>query len=161
VTRFLKNSFIFKNGNFLTQNNLRKRIPRWFGRENEENVVWTRDWCGWPFSPRCSVVLITWLWVTLYTLWTLVLRRLILLPVYAGWSCFLFTRVDLASCLRGLILLPVYAGWSCFLFTRVDLASCLRGLILLPVYAGWSCFLFTQVDLAYNFSFILTIIEFG
>ena len=23
----------------------------WFGRENDENVVWTRDWCGWPSSP--------------------------------------------------------------------------------------------------------------
>ena len=27
-------------------------ISRWFGRENEENVVRTRDWCGWPSSPR-------------------------------------------------------------------------------------------------------------
>ena len=24
----------------------------WFGRENDENVVRTRDWCGWPSSPR-------------------------------------------------------------------------------------------------------------
>ena len=23
-----------------------------FGRENYENVVRTRDWCGWPSSPR-------------------------------------------------------------------------------------------------------------
>ena len=24
----------------------------WFGRENDENVVRTRDCCGWPSSPR-------------------------------------------------------------------------------------------------------------
>ena len=39
-------------GNFLTQNNRKTRIPRWFGRENEENVVRSRDWCGMPSSPR-------------------------------------------------------------------------------------------------------------
>ena len=27
----------------------------WFGRENDENVVRTRDWCGWPSSPRTIV----------------------------------------------------------------------------------------------------------
>ena len=24
----------------------------WFGGENDENVVRTRDLCGWPSSPR-------------------------------------------------------------------------------------------------------------
>jgi len=38
-------------GNVLTQNNRRKRIPRWLGRENEENVARTRNCCGWPSSP--------------------------------------------------------------------------------------------------------------
>ena len=37
-------------GNFSTQNNRRTRIPRWLGRENEENVARTRNWCGWPSS---------------------------------------------------------------------------------------------------------------
>ena len=26
----------------------------WFGRENDENVVRTREWCGWPSSPRTT-----------------------------------------------------------------------------------------------------------
>ena len=37
-------------GNFLSQNNRRTRIPRWLGRENEENVARTRNCCGWPSS---------------------------------------------------------------------------------------------------------------
>ena len=37
--------------NFLTHNNRRKRISRWFGREKEENVARTRSYCGWPSSP--------------------------------------------------------------------------------------------------------------
>ena len=38
----------------------RSRISRWFRRENEENVVRTRDWCGWPSSPRLSVCKLVW-----------------------------------------------------------------------------------------------------
>jgi len=38
-------------GNYLTQNNQRRRIPRWLEWENEENVARTRSWCGWPSSP--------------------------------------------------------------------------------------------------------------
>ena len=29
-----------------------KRIPRWLEQENEDNVAWTRNCCGWPSSPR-------------------------------------------------------------------------------------------------------------
>ena len=39
-------------GHFKKNNIERTRISRWFGRENEENVVRTKDWCGWPSSPR-------------------------------------------------------------------------------------------------------------
>ena len=28
----------------------------WFERENDENVVRTRDWCGWPSSPHLTLV---------------------------------------------------------------------------------------------------------
>jgi len=49
VAIFLKNVFIFKDR---TKKNIeRTRISMWFGRENDENVVRTRDWCGWPSSP--------------------------------------------------------------------------------------------------------------
>ena len=37
------------------KNNIEKtRGSMWFGRENDENVVRTRDWCGWPSSPRLT-----------------------------------------------------------------------------------------------------------
>ena len=32
----------------------RTRISRWLGRENEENVARTRNYCGCPSSPRSS-----------------------------------------------------------------------------------------------------------
>ena len=52
VAIFLKNVFIFKDRTLKKNNIERKRISMWFGRENDENVVRTRDWCGWPSSPR-------------------------------------------------------------------------------------------------------------
>ena len=50
--RHLKNVFIFKDRTFKKNNIERTRISMWLGRENDENVVRTRDWCGWPSSPR-------------------------------------------------------------------------------------------------------------
>ena len=52
VAIFLKNVFIFKDRTLKKNNIERTRISTWFGRENDENVVRTRDWCGWPSSPR-------------------------------------------------------------------------------------------------------------
>ena len=43
VAIFLKNVFIFKNRTLKKNNNERTRTLMWFGRENDENVVWTRD----------------------------------------------------------------------------------------------------------------------
>ena len=54
VAIFLKNVFIFKDRTLKKNNIERMRILRWFGRENDENVVQTRDWCGWPSSPRLA-----------------------------------------------------------------------------------------------------------
>ena len=56
VSIFLKNVFIFKNRTLKKNNIERTRFSRWFGRENEENVVQTRDWCGWPSSPHLTNV---------------------------------------------------------------------------------------------------------
>ena len=39
---------------FKTQNNW--RIPRWFGRENGNNVARTRNCCCWPSSPGLNVL---------------------------------------------------------------------------------------------------------
>ena len=39
--------------------NRRTRIPNWLGRENEENVVRTRYFCGWPSSPQLTTFLFT------------------------------------------------------------------------------------------------------
>ena len=55
VALFLKNVFIFKDRTLLKNNIERTRISRWLGQENEENVARTRDWCGWPSSPRWGV----------------------------------------------------------------------------------------------------------
>ena len=33
------------------------RISVWLGRENEENMAWTRNCCGWPSSPPGSYYL--------------------------------------------------------------------------------------------------------
>ena len=52
VAIFLKNVFIFKDRTLKKNNIERTRISMWFGRENDENVVRTRDWCGWPSSPH-------------------------------------------------------------------------------------------------------------
>ena len=54
VAIFLKNVFIFQDRTLKKNNFERTRISMWFGRENDENVVRTRDWCGWPSSPRSS-----------------------------------------------------------------------------------------------------------
>ena len=43
VAIFLKNVFIFKDRTLKKNNIERKRISMWFGRENDENVVRTRD----------------------------------------------------------------------------------------------------------------------
>ena len=56
VAIFLKNVFIFKDRTLKKNNIERTRISRWFGREHEENVVRTIDWCGWPSSPLPSVL---------------------------------------------------------------------------------------------------------
>ena len=48
------------NGNIKTHNNRRTRISRWLGQENEENVARTRNFCGWPSSPRLTVVRSSW-----------------------------------------------------------------------------------------------------
>ena len=41
---------------YLKKNNIeRMRNSMWFRRENDENVVRTRDWCGWPSSPRLTL----------------------------------------------------------------------------------------------------------
>jgi len=50
-----KNVFIFKDRTLKKNNIERTRILRWFGQENEENVVRTRDWCCWPSSPLAGV----------------------------------------------------------------------------------------------------------
>ena len=37
----------------LKKDNIRRtKISRWLGRENEENVAWTRNCRGWPSYPR-------------------------------------------------------------------------------------------------------------
>ena len=51
VAIFLKNVFIFKDRTLKKNSIERTRISMWVGRENDENVVRTRDWCGWPSSP--------------------------------------------------------------------------------------------------------------
>ena len=56
VARFLENSFSLENKTLEKDNIGRTRISRWLGRENEEKVAWTRNCCGWPSSPRISVV---------------------------------------------------------------------------------------------------------
>ena len=38
--------------NFKTHNYRKTRIPRWLGLENEEDVAWTRNCCGWPLPPH-------------------------------------------------------------------------------------------------------------
>ena len=44
VAIFLKNVFIFKDQTLKKKNNIeRTRISMWFGQENEENVVRTKD----------------------------------------------------------------------------------------------------------------------
>jgi len=44
VAIFLKNVFIFKDRTLKKKNNIeRTRISMWFGQENEENVVRTKD----------------------------------------------------------------------------------------------------------------------
>ena len=53
VAIFLKKCIYFQGSDTLKKNHIeRTRISMWFGRENKENVVRTRDWCGWPSSPR-------------------------------------------------------------------------------------------------------------
>ena len=54
MARLKKNSSILENWKLLKHNNRRTRIPRWLGRENEENVARTRNWCGGPSSPRVT-----------------------------------------------------------------------------------------------------------
>ena len=50
MARFKKKIVVSSRiGNFLTQNNQKTRIPRWLGRENEENVA-TRNCCGRFFT---------------------------------------------------------------------------------------------------------------
>ncbi len=45
--------YLFSRIGHLKKNYIeRTRISMWFGRENGENVVRTRDWCGWPSSPH-------------------------------------------------------------------------------------------------------------
>ena len=56
VAIFLKYVFIFKDRTLKKNNIERTRISMWFGRENNENVVRTRDWCGWPSSPHQTKV---------------------------------------------------------------------------------------------------------
>ena len=55
VAIFLKNVFIFKDQTLKKNNIERTRISMGFGRENDENVVRTRDWCGWPSSPPSNL----------------------------------------------------------------------------------------------------------
>ena len=54
VAIFKKNVFIFKDRTQKKNNIERTRISMWFGREKDENVVRTRDWCGWPSSPHST-----------------------------------------------------------------------------------------------------------
>ena len=56
VDRFLKVVLSLRIGNVKSHNNRRTRIPMCLGRENWENVAWTRNWCGWPFFHRLEVV---------------------------------------------------------------------------------------------------------
>ena len=67
VAIFLKNAFIFKDRT-LKKKYWKDEDSRWFGRENEENVVRTRDWCGWPSSPheivRLKILLYIWTGLT-------------------------------------------------------------------------------------------------
>ena len=56
VAIFLKNVFIFKDRTLKKNNIERTRNSMWFGRENDENVIRTRDWCGWPSSPPPTVM---------------------------------------------------------------------------------------------------------
>ena len=53
---YLKKMYLFSRiGHLIIINNIeRTRISRWFGQETEENMVRTRDWCGWPSSPPLS-----------------------------------------------------------------------------------------------------------
>ena len=60
IFRLLKMYLFSRIGHFKKNNIERTRISMWFGRENDENVVRTRDWCGWPSSPRSSFGLIHW-----------------------------------------------------------------------------------------------------
>ena len=52
---YFKKMYLFSRIGHLKKNIERTRISMWFGRENDENVVRTRDWCGWPSSPRRSL----------------------------------------------------------------------------------------------------------
>ena len=49
---YFKKMCLFSRIGHLKKNIERTRISMWFGRENDENVVRTRDWCGWPSSPH-------------------------------------------------------------------------------------------------------------
>ena len=52
---YFKKMYLFSRIGHKKNNIERTRILMWFGREKDENVVRTRDWCGWPSSPRGAI----------------------------------------------------------------------------------------------------------